>query len=84
MVCEKSRAQIRISPAALKAVVQIRSVILVLVNLKPARRRGLFFCLGRKKKEESTDRMRPVRTLFLFFLLISFAFASALAFAYQS
>ena len=44
MVCEKSRAQIRISPAVLKAVVQIRSVILVLVNLKPARRRGLFFC----------------------------------------
>ena len=55
MVCEKSRAQIRISPGALKAVVQIRSVILVLVNLKPARRRGLFFLQNRLRKS-------PVRT----------------------
>ena len=70
MVCEKSRAQIRISPGALKAVVQIRSVILVLVNLKPARRRGLFF-VKQAEKKSSTDRTRPVRTglfLSLFYL----------------
>ena len=71
MVCEKSRAQIRISPGALKAVVQIRSVILVLVNLKPARRRGLFFFAKQAEKKSSTDRTRPVRTglfLSLFYL----------------
>lgn len=52
---------------------QIRSVILVLVNLKPARRRGLFFCL-----KYCRDAINRISTIFC-----GNALALALAFTFS-